>query len=278
VRFVVLLILAAIGSPASVGADRAKTPAAPCADCTLDVPDVSGKLPLLVVLHGDREQAATAAVRWRAAARKRGWVVLSVQCPTSEGCKDSWWQWNGELTYLRDQIEKVERLVSIDDTRIALAGWSGGASYIGLRNAELAMFSGVVMHGGGIPPRGDACPTRALPAYFLVGDKNPLHRLVVDLRAHFDTCKQLVRWDVVRNGGHEAEAQALTLQKAIAILDWLALHPLVTRTSRRRSRGARRSSGRSGLNMPPTLVTGEPPDVDREALVEAPDEEVSTQR
>ena len=145
-----------------------------CKHCTLDVPAKhEGDLPLLVVLHGDRERASAAAARWRAAAKQRGWAVLALQCPADQGCKDSWWQWNGEPSWVLEQVTAVARTTPIDPSRIYLAGWSGGATYIGMHAPVwTAMFAALVIHGGGHEPNAD-CPTTSLPAYFLVGDRNP---------------------------------------------------------------------------------------------------------
>jgi hypothetical protein len=63
-----------------------------------------------------------------------------------------------------------------------------------------------------------------LPAYFLVGDRNPLHPLAKELHAFFDGCKQDVTWDVVRGADHAKEAAALTVKKADEILAWLDQH------------------------------------------------------
>ncbi len=221
----------------TAAAERLKPP---CTGCTLDAPTKASRpLPLLVVLHGDRERADVAAARWRAAASKRGWAVLALQCPKETGCKDSFWQWNGEPSWVHDQVIEVGKRIAIDPERIALAGWSGGASYIGLRaQAWSGWVSGVVIHGGGMAPMAEGCATptcprtpRAgspdgLPAYFLVGDKNPLHQLAKDLRAHFDGCTQDVVWDLVRGGDHDREDRALDVKKAAAILDWLNARPL----------------------------------------------------
>jgi hypothetical protein len=84
-------------------------------------------------------------------------------------------------------------------------------------------FAAVVIHGGGVAPVDDTCSD--LPAYFLVGDKNPLHGLAKDLRGYFDRCKAAVVWDLVRGADHGKEAAALTAKKAGAILDWLGAHP-----------------------------------------------------
>lgn len=176
------------------------------------------KVPLVVVLHGDREHASAAAARWRAVVKKRGWALLAIECPADRGCKHSWWQWNGDPKYVFDQIDAVP---NVDRDRVYLVGWSGGASYIGRRaQAWHERFAAVVLHGGGIPPASDECTE--LPAYFLVGDRNPLHRLAVELRAYFDGCKQDVVWDVVSGADHAKEEAALTAKKANAILDWLA--------------------------------------------------------
>jgi poly(3-hydroxybutyrate) depolymerase len=220
VRIALVLVVALTASAA------AAPPQPPCTRCTLDVPAKhDDPVPLLVVLHGDRDHAANTAKRWRAAAKERGWALLSLECPKADGCTGSWWQWNGDPAWVIAQVAAVQRSLSIDPARIYLAGWSGGATYIGMRGpAWTEMFAGVVIHGGGHPP-GTDCPSPALAAYFLVGDANPLHRGAVELRAWFDGCQQQVDWDLVKRGDHDKEERALTKAKGIAILDWLAARP-----------------------------------------------------
>jgi predicted esterase len=218
-----LALAAALVSPVAASPDPPKPP---CAGCTLDVyGDPKAPMPLLVVLHGDRERASTAAARWRAAAKQRGWALLSLQCPASERCGASWWQWNGDPQWVRDRVAQVAAQVSIDRARTYVAGWSGGATYLGLRApAWHDTFAAVVIHGGGMAPREEApaCPARALPAYFLVGNGNPLHELARDLRDYFTRCKQDVTWDLIPGADHAKEALALDGKRALAILDWLA--------------------------------------------------------
>lgn len=197
--------------------------APPCDHCTLDVPvKREGAVPLVVVLHGDRQSATAAAARWKKAVVGRGWALLSLQCPSDLGCKDSFWKWDGDPSWVIDQVSKVAHAIEIDRAHVYLVGWSGGATYIG-RHAQAweATFAALVIHGGGHEPYDDACPTQ-LPAYFLVGDKNPLHALMKDLRAYFDRCHQDLVWDLVRGGDHDKEERALDAKKAAAILDWLA--------------------------------------------------------
>lgn len=191
----------------------------------LEVPPGDGPHPLLVVLHGDRQRASGAATRWRTAARKQEWALLALQCPASRRCKDSWWKWNGDVQWVKDQVAAVAERVAIDRTRTYLAGWSGGATYLTMHAQSWTdTFAAVVMHGGGRHPDATDCPARPLPAYFLVGDRNPLHELAIDSRAFFERCKQDVVWDLVRDGDHDREDRALDAPKAIAILDWLTAH------------------------------------------------------
>ena len=155
--------------------------------------------------------------------KRRGWALLALDCPVRLGCKDSFWKWDGDPSWVLDQVAAVAKRRPIDRARVYLIGWSGGASYIGWRAAAWSgEFAAVVLHGGGIPPGTTACPAGRLPAYFLVGDKNPLHRLARELRAYFEACHQDVTWDLVRGGDHAHEEAALTARKAAEILDWLA--------------------------------------------------------
>src|SRR5215212_6211764 len=149
-------------------ANSAASTAAPCAGCALDVPRRHGRVPLLVIVHGDHESANAAADRWRQAARARSWAVLSLQCPCES---ESWYKWDGSPSWIRAQIDAVARQIAVDRDRIDLIGWSGGSTYIGMNaTAWPNEFAAAVIHGGGQPPDDDDCPSH-LPAYFLVGDR-----------------------------------------------------------------------------------------------------------
>ena len=198
-------------------------PKPPCKGCTLEAPASSDPVPLLVVLHGDREHAANAAARWRSVTKQRGWALLAIECPKARGCKDSFWQWDGDPSWILDQVSTVAKQIKVDPQQVFLAGWSGGATYIGWHvQAWPGTFAAVVVHGGGAAPSDRTCVD--LPAYFLVGDKNPLHYLARQLHEYFDDCKQTVMWDLISGADHAKEASALTKKKALEILSWLASH------------------------------------------------------
>jgi poly(3-hydroxybutyrate) depolymerase len=196
-------------------------PSAPCTKCVLEVPAGDGDKPMLVVLHGDREHARDAAARWRAATKANGWVLLALEVP--EG--DSWWQWEAkDPTWVIARADKVIADAHVDRSRVYLAGWSGGATFIGAHvQAWEGTFAALVIHGGGRGPDDAAC-VKHLPTFFLVGDRNPLHELAVRLKKYFEHCKQEVVWDLVEKGAHEAERKALTKKKAAEILHWLLAH------------------------------------------------------
>jgi poly(3-hydroxybutyrate) depolymerase len=200
---------------------RATSVAAPCAGCALDVPRRHGRVPLLVIMHGDHERASDAADRWRHAARARGWAVLSLQCPCES---ESWYKWDGSPRWIRAQVDEVARKIAVDRDRIYLVGWSGGATYIGMNAAAWPdQFAAIVIHGGGQPPDDDACPSH-LPAYFLVGDRNPAFPAAKRLRTYLEACGQEVHWDLVEDADHHDEDAALDTNKAHRILGWLDHH------------------------------------------------------
>jgi pimeloyl-ACP methyl ester carboxylesterase len=189
--------------------------------------DNDGAAPLLVVLHGNNESADERAKHWREAAERRGWKLLALDCPRDLGCdrQGRWYVWNGDPSWVRDQVRALAARTRIDMSRVYLAGWSGGATYIGKKlPAWETMFAGVVIHGGGVAPSDDECPSRRLPTYFLVGDKNPTHGATRRLREYLERCDQDVRWDLVPGANHPLEDAALTPEKAAEILEWLERH------------------------------------------------------
>jgi poly(3-hydroxybutyrate) depolymerase len=183
--------------------------------------------PLLVVLHGNNETADERSERWREATERRGWKLLALDCPLERGCDDRgrWYAWDGDPSWVHERVKALTAHARIDLSRVYLAGWSGGATYIGKKlPAWETMFAGVVLHGGGVPPSDDECPSRRLPAYFLVGDENPTHRATQRLREYFERCGEDVRWDLIPGANHLEEDEALTPEKADEILRWLESH------------------------------------------------------
>jgi hypothetical protein len=61
--------------------------------------------------------------------------------------------------------------------------------------------------------------------YFLVGDRNPAHPAVKRLRSYLEHCGEEIRWDLVAEGDHAEEDQALDHRKAARILAWLQAWP-----------------------------------------------------
>src|SRR6266851_964021 len=113
-------------------------------------PDISAApRPLLVLLHGAGGSGEGVLRRVAAAADEAGVVVLS---PDSRG--STWDAISGgfgpDVTFLNRALERVFETVSVDPERIAVGGFSDGASYalsLGLINGDL--FSRVVAFSPG---------------------------------------------------------------------------------------------------------------------------------
>jgi phospholipase/carboxylesterase len=116
--------------------------------------------PLLVFLHGAGGDAAHLPATLRELADANGIVVLA---PESRG--RTWDVLLGEvgpdLAYLQRALDHVKARVRVDRRRVALAGFSDGASYalvVGLRNRDV--FSHVIAFSPGtsVPSRAPAPP------------------------------------------------------------------------------------------------------------------------
>jgi phospholipase/carboxylesterase len=102
------------------------------------VPD--GALPLLVFLHGASQTGARTITRVSAAAEQLGIAVLA---PDSRGTS-SWDAIRGEfdddVVFLNRALDHVFERVNVDPARLAIGGFSDGASYglsLGLVNGDL---------------------------------------------------------------------------------------------------------------------------------------------
>ena len=119
------------------------------------------RLPLMVMLHGCRQNANTFATstRMNAIAGRERFLVLYVEqgrAANAQGC----WNWfdtsagraYGEAASIMTAIDQVCVLYSADRDRIAVAGLSAGASMAALLAVRQPhRFRAVIMHSG-IPP------------------------------------------------------------------------------------------------------------------------------
>jgi predicted esterase len=191
--------------------------------------------PLLVLLHGDGETAASMLDAWGPAAAARGIVVFAPACPRQEGCtSQSWWKWDGEPSWLVRQIDALAATRAIDRERMWIAGWSGGSTYIGWNTQELERtFAALVIHGGGVRPREASCSATKASIYFLGGDRNPLHYLTEPLHDYYVRCgHDDVTWTVLPGIDHDGERRALASRLG-AILDWLETKHIVVQAAAR---------------------------------------------
>lgn len=119
------------------------------------------RLPLMVMLHGCRQDADSfaASTRMNRIARRDRFFVLYPEqdrMANGQGC----WNWfdtstgraYGEASLILKAIDQVCRLYPVDHERIAVAGLSAGASMAGLLGArQPTRFKAVVMHSGIAP-------------------------------------------------------------------------------------------------------------------------------
>jgi poly(3-hydroxybutyrate) depolymerase len=201
----------------------------PCPGCvTISPAGVKPSAPLLVVLHGDDAGASSAVADWRAAAGAAGAILLAPECPRAAGCAGSWWHWlqskRHDPAWLARQIDAAAAAFGLDPPRVVVAGFSGGASYLGWY---------VPTHSGGVAaaafvaggyPYADACATRKVPVRIDIGadDRRMIEPFVRPLRRWFEACggHELV-WEEVAGVGHLGMRRVLQRGRAQAILAWL---------------------------------------------------------
>lgn len=223
-----LAVLIALGALSGAAAE-ARAEATSCAGCVLLAPEGSAPAPLLVLLHGDEGSPTKIVGAWKKAAADAHVVLFAPRCPVSEGCRGSYWQWNGDPSWLLHQVELVEAAHAIDPRRRYLAGWSGGTTYATFHfRSWFPTFAAVSLAGGGAPPASSECFARAggacAPVHYLQGDKNPLFSLAQGARTYIEGCGHEVAWELHAGADHAGEWRAYERETG-AILAWLLAHP-----------------------------------------------------
>lgn len=146
----------------------------PCTGCLFDTPTEyshDSPTPLLITLHGDEGHPASIHRVYNEQpgfGKKAGFIVASLKCPKSLNCDQtasvapgsvkanySWWLWQRFIpehdpSWINRQVDKIERQYNIDLSRVYLAGFSGGTTYIstwGVDNSN--RYAGMILSAGG---------------------------------------------------------------------------------------------------------------------------------
>jgi phospholipase/carboxylesterase len=116
--------------------------------------DGDGVVPLLVALHGAGGDAAAGLAPLRALADERGLLLLapSSRGPTWDAVRGGY---GADVGLLDQALDRVFATVPVDGDRVAVSGFSDGASYaLGLGLANGALFRRVVAFSPGFVPGG----------------------------------------------------------------------------------------------------------------------------
>lgn len=211
----------------------------PCAGCLVVLPRTIGRAtPVLVALHGDEGSPDLMASVMGRAAAARGLILFAPHCPVARGCSfpngaattSSWWGWlqsgRYDEAWLGAQLGRVTARYRVQHARRFVAGWSGGADFLGwyaLRHATT--FSAAAFLAGGVPYY-TRCPAAPLPAYFLLGAADPryLSGQPGQVESVLRSCGSETYVDTVPNADHQATLATLWSGKAQTLVDWLLKH------------------------------------------------------
>ena len=145
------------------------------------VPDVSGPLPVVVLLHGSGRNGQIMADAWKDLASKEHFIVAAPDAYDSAG-------WGSEMDppeFLHAVVDQVKAIHAVDHSRIYLFGHSAGAVYaLFLAILDSHYFASIAVHAGAFQP-GDyaqfAGAERRIPIAIWVGNQDsyfPLDRVV----------------------------------------------------------------------------------------------------
>jgi phospholipase/carboxylesterase len=193
----------------------------PAAEAFLYVPtgyQASTPAPLVLMLHGEGQTAFSAITLFQAHADAAGLVLLAVDSIGTTWDIISEDIYGPDLAFMDAALAAVFKTVNVDPARVAVEGFSDGASYaltLGRTNGDL--FSHVISFSATLIPRN--VPT-GKPKFFLAHGINDTLDNITQIGDPLDASLVAAGYDVdyVRfDGGHEAPDAVV--QQAIA---WLA--------------------------------------------------------
>lgn len=169
-------------------------------------------IPLLLTLHGDEGKPDFIFSTFKDLQSTSGgaFILVAPKAPAGGG---SWYQATSQHTSFIDQvITKILGSYNIDQDRIWITGWSGGATFLGYYAIKRQdILAAVVFHmggggGGGYSPPAGSCK---IPGRFVIGSADFLYDLA---KSQYDTMNangHAVEWNELAGVGHTFQPSTL---------------------------------------------------------------------
>ncbi|MBI5531316.1 MAG: hypothetical protein HY898_01275 [Deltaproteobacteria bacterium] len=207
----------------------------PCKGCDLRLPptpDSARPAPLLVLLHGDLGDAWRMTRAFSAAAQSDGMILSSLRCPKDLGCKGSWWRWyltsQHDPGWIEAQIAAIAKEAPVDAHRTYVAGYSGGASYLGYYVPTHPQVFAAASHVAGGVKFTSQCSTCKTPVHFLLGNQDPMIGMYTDyFHKWYEECGgHPMVWKILPGITHETIVGFVQTTWARQLTAWMLQYPL----------------------------------------------------
>jgi predicted esterase len=169
------------------------------------IPDSSGPLPVVLLLHGSGRSGQVMVDAWKSLASKEHFIVVAPDSYDPSG-------WSVKIdspAFFHAVIEQVAAKHAIDVNRIYLFGHSGGAVHaLVLALIDSDYYAATAAHAGALPPGYENAlfsrVVRRMPIEIWVGDKDPLFPLdaVTNTKRLFEKNGFHVELSVIPNHDH----------------------------------------------------------------------------
>lgn len=214
------------GGPPGQGTDKAGT-----GQFRYSVPSTytpSAPMPLLFALHGDEGKPDYIYSSFRTLQQNSGGAFILVAPKAAHG----WGSWykatSSNAVFIDAVLSKLLSSYNIDQDRIWLTGWSGGAtflSYYAIKRQDRVAAVIYYLGGGGggsySPPPGSC----KIPARFVIGSKDFLYSLATKHRSVLQQNGHQVQWVELPGVGHSFKSSTLP-----ATWQWLQQKTLCGKT------------------------------------------------
>jgi poly(3-hydroxybutyrate) depolymerase len=139
------------------------------------IPDNSGPLPVVLLLHGSGRSGQVMVDAWSNLASSKSFIVVAPNSDDSSG----WSMKSDSPAFFHAVIDQVKARHAIDENRIYLFGHSAGAVHaLVLAITDSHYYAAAAVHAGALPPGYEkllfSMADRRIPIAIWVGDHDPL--------------------------------------------------------------------------------------------------------